>query len=188
MKRQNQFQLGFTLLEIMVAISVIAVLASMGYVSYQEFNRRQALIGANQTFRSNLRDIQSKASSGVKPAVAVCNAATLDGYRLSYFSSTQYRSEAYCGGAGSGVQVTYTLATGLQFHTPPTPPFIAFQFRGLGLGISPAVPLNNIRIRTSGTVNPQTHWYNLCIATSGEIKECGYSKGTVVPNCSIVCQ
>ncbi|MEK7166140.1 MAG: prepilin-type N-terminal cleavage/methylation domain-containing protein [Patescibacteria group bacterium] len=181
MERQYHTHLGFTLLEIMVAISVIALLASMGYVSYQEFNRRQALIGANQTFRSNLRDIQSKASSGVKPTSGVCNSPnTLTGYQVSYINSTQYRSEAFCSAGATGIQVTYTLASGLQFHSS----FATFQFRGLGLGLTPAVRVDNIRIRTTGAVpNAQTHWYSLCIAASGEIKECGYSKGTTVPSC-----
>jgi len=55
---------GFTLVEILVATSILAIIFGIGLARYQAFNRRQVLNQAVLTLQSDLRLAQSLAFSG----------------------------------------------------------------------------------------------------------------------------
>jgi len=68
---------GFTLLEILVAISIIVLLSSLGLASYVKFNRRQIVEQSTAKIVSELRLAQSFAANQQKPE---SGCLTLNGY------------------------------------------------------------------------------------------------------------
>lgn len=58
---------AFTLVELMVVVSIMALLFGLGYAQYQNFNRGQVLNQAALNLKNDLRDAQNSALSGIKP-------------------------------------------------------------------------------------------------------------------------
>ena len=78
--RQN----GYTLIEILVVITIMATLFGFGYANFRDFSRRQALQGAVKQVQGSLRKVQQSAISGVKPNDPKCNdPQVLNGYDLN---------------------------------------------------------------------------------------------------------
>ena len=96
---------GFTIIELLITISIMGLLLTLGLVYYQDFNRRQILNQAAKNLSSNLRLAQSRALSGEKPQ-DWCNAEdeTLVGYKLEFSSETEYQLLAVC--SSSEFQIT----------------------------------------------------------------------------------
>jgi prepilin-type N-terminal cleavage/methylation domain-containing protein len=90
-------RMGFTLVEIVVVISIMGLLLTTGLVYYQHFNRRQILNQAAKDLESNLRLAQGRALAGEKPE-GWCSgeAETLVGYRLEFISEIDYQISAVC--------------------------------------------------------------------------------------------
>lgn len=85
---------GYTLIELMVALTIAALLFLIGYASYREFVRRQALDNTYKELKSDLKLAQQQALSGEKPDS--CTGA-LFGYEVA-FAESAYTVSASCGG------------------------------------------------------------------------------------------
>ena len=57
-------QKGYTLIELLVGISIIAIIFGVGFVSYREFSRRQSLTGVTKQLVGDLRLAQQLALTG----------------------------------------------------------------------------------------------------------------------------
>lgn len=106
---------GFTLIEILVSLTIISLLVGVGYAGFRDFSRSQALEAVTRELRGELRAAQSLASSGYKPSnpTHVCeyNPSTmvdnyLRGYNISAFSSS-YVLFAICTGGTFAVKRVY---------------------------------------------------------------------------------
>jgi len=86
---------GFTLVELMVTITIIVLLAGVGAAGYINFNKTQALKSAANDLKNNLRLVQSKALAQEKPAGCV----NFEGYRLN---TSSYFMVALCDGVELG--------------------------------------------------------------------------------------
>lgn len=84
---------GFTLIEILVTMTIAGVLFAGGYAAYQDFSRRQALDNAYKELRTNLNLARQLAISGEK--LPSCT-SPLSGYRVDFYS-THYTLSAVCG-------------------------------------------------------------------------------------------
>jgi len=85
---------GFTLLELLVTITIITLVFSIGLTQYNRFNRRQILVKAKDQLISDLRLTQSRALSGEKPIG--CNTTPLSGHKLDFTSDSSYQIVAVC--------------------------------------------------------------------------------------------
>lgn len=56
-----RIKLGYTLIELLIVITIIVSFMSMGFAGYSRLNRRQKLIGAGESLKIILRDAQSRA-------------------------------------------------------------------------------------------------------------------------------
>jgi prepilin-type N-terminal cleavage/methylation domain-containing protein len=120
---------AYTLIELLVGLSIIGLIFSFGYVSFREFSRRQALIGTMKALKGDLRLTQSRALSGQKP---VSCASTLNGYSFIVTSQNTYEIKASCTGAVA--DKTVTLPGDIIFSAP-LPPTITFKVLGDGTNI-----------------------------------------------------
>lgn len=155
---------GYTLIEILVSITIIALLFIFGYASFREFSRRQAINSAVRVVRGDLRLAQQQALAGNKPADPKCNAPNLlDGY---YFraASTSYTIEAACSGVSGGPVTTKSVSLSSDISmTAPSPNPILFKVLGQGTNISSTA---TVVLTQAGTNNTQT----ITITSGGEIK------------------
>ena len=83
---------GFTLIEIMVVVTVSMVLVGLGLAQYNEFRQKQELIRSAENFATELREVQKRADIGQRVGCNNGNAgisglAELVGYRVEYKAS-----------------------------------------------------------------------------------------------------
>jgi Tfp pilus assembly protein FimT len=71
---------GFTLVELLIVFSVMALMAGIGFISLRDFSDRQVLATTTKDFASALRLARSQALSQVKPGS--CGDEPLTGYRV----------------------------------------------------------------------------------------------------------
>lgn len=90
---------GFTLIELIVAISVIAILSTLGIAAFVDYSRRQELENATKDIVETLNLAKSRAQSQVKPVAGKCDPSfgyVLKGHKV-IFKSKEYRISAVCG-------------------------------------------------------------------------------------------
>jgi len=87
-------QRAFTLIELLIAISIMAILFTIGIAKYNDFNRRQILSQATLELKSNLRLIQDKALSGEKDSSCI---SALEGWYISFPTDHSYKIYGQCG-------------------------------------------------------------------------------------------
>lgn len=85
---------GFTVVELLIILSLIALLFTLGVAQYNRFNRSQSLNRAKDELISNLRLAQGKAMAGEKPDA--CTEA-LSGHKLKFTDNQNYKIVAVCG-------------------------------------------------------------------------------------------
>lgn len=79
------FSRGFTLIEFIVVLSIIAILSTLGIVAFVNYSRIQALNAAASDVATILQTAKSRAQSQVKPTSGVCSgpsAPALTGYKV----------------------------------------------------------------------------------------------------------
>jgi prepilin-type N-terminal cleavage/methylation domain-containing protein len=153
---------GYTLIELLIGLSVIGLIFSFGFVSFREFSRRQSLISAGRTLTGQLRLTQELALSGNKPDDPLCNSSILHGYQIKIVTNSNYVIEASC--SSGNVQVkTIDLSVDISISTP-TPNPILFKVLGQGTNIdAPDATITLTQIQTGAT-------RDVVISKSGEIK------------------
>lgn len=159
---------AYTLIEILVGLTIISLLFSFGYVSFRDFSRRETLSGAAKGVQGDLRIAQSLASAGQKPDDPNCNSpASLSGYIFKILSSSQYEIRASCsGGNASLANKTVTLGTGTSFASPfPSPNPILFKTldNGTNLGSGQNATIKMVQ---AGTNNQTT----ITVSSGGQIQ------------------
>lgn len=140
---------GYTLIELLVGISIVSIIFGIGFAGYRDFSRRQALTGVSKQFKADLRLIQQLALTGQKPTGVSCD--TLNSYTFSRTSASTYNLIANCvsslGVVSSPIYKTVNLGTDITYtSTNPT-----FRFKVLGQGTN--LTANNVitLTHTSGT-------------------------------------
>lgn len=162
LKRKNNS--GFTLIEILVGLTIIGLLFGFGFVSFRDFSRRQALYGTVRNLKGDLRLAQETALAGKKPANSNCNSPnTLSGYNYTSVSDSEYRIEAVCSG-GLVVVKTVALPSDVAI-SPPSPNPVRFNVLGNGTNVAPGADAL-ITLTQDGTGSQTT----VKITSSGEIQ------------------
>lgn len=88
---------GFTLIEFIVVLSILAIVSTLGIVAFANYSRIQALNAAASDVLVMLQTAKSRAQSQVKPAS--CITPPLVGYQIIISSASIYRLEVVCGDA-----------------------------------------------------------------------------------------
>jgi len=146
---------GYTLIEILITLTIVALLFGFGYASFRDFSRRQALSNAVSAVQGDLRIAQGDAATGQKPADHSCDfPKTLDGYSFVIFPPSEYKIEANC---VMGINITttvvkdVTLDSSLTLSNPGT-----LQFKVLDQGTTAATSNWVLTLTQAGTSNTAT--------------------------------
>jgi len=107
--RNKRFSEGFTFIELIIVLSVTAIISVIGIVSFVSYNQTQSLNTAAEDIVSMFNLAKSRAASGVKPSTAPCSVETLNGYQISIsIVNKTYRLDAVCS-SGTSLILTSTL-------------------------------------------------------------------------------
>lgn len=88
---------GFTLIEISIVISVLAILTTVGLASFVSYSRTQAVQSASYELITTLNLAKSRSFSQVKPTA--CINTSLDGYKVVILPDYKsYELDAVCSG------------------------------------------------------------------------------------------
>jgi prepilin-type N-terminal cleavage/methylation domain-containing protein len=88
-------QKGFTLIELMIAISIMAVVGVLGIVGFSNFNKAQVLQTSTNEVIMKLNLAKSRAQSQIKPSACP---GRLDGYRVVISTPKSYILYVVCSG------------------------------------------------------------------------------------------
>lgn len=126
---------GYTLIELLIVITIGIIVFSVGIASYREFSRRQALTGLSKQLIADLRLAQQQALTGQKPTGVAC--AKLVGYQFTRTSVSNYKLYARCDNAGVFVNheiKSVDLSSGTTFTS--TNANILFKVLGQGTDLT----------------------------------------------------
>ena len=141
---------AYTLIELLVGITIMALIFSIGFVSYRDFSRKQALTGVTKGLISDLRLIQQKALAGEK----IGSCTTLNGYKIN-ISSSSYSLYASCASDILLKTVDLTVNEVTLTLTPPIPTnTITFKVLGQGTDLTSeeTIRITNSKINKTSTV------------------------------------
>lgn len=126
---------GYTLIEILVGLTIISLVFITGYISYREFSRRQLLGAASRQVIADLRLAQAQAFAGKKPGTIACaDPNYLEGVSFFILNATSYRIAALC--KPSSFYVTIKDVTFQSGVTINNPGLITFKVLGQGTNLS----------------------------------------------------
>ena len=156
---------AFTLIEILIAISIMGLVFGVGYASFRGFSRRQSLISFARKIKGDLSLARQKAMAGEKPESLSCNSPnTLSGYNFRLVSNTNYVLEAVCSGGIVAVEGKDIDAPGGVSMSYPSPNPIVFKVLGSGTNIVSSDA--QITLTQTGTGNT----ISVYVTKGGEIK------------------
>lgn len=90
---------GYSLVEVLIAISIMVALFTLGFTNYRDFSRRQSLQNAAGKIQADLRLAQEMALSGQKPTDSNCTGTnSLNGYFFNVINTSTYEIRASCTG------------------------------------------------------------------------------------------
>lgn len=154
-------RLGYTLIEILIGMSIIGLIFNFGYISYRDFARRQSLLSSARRLKADLRLAQEQALSGKKPSSIACSGeGSLNGYDFYVDSATSYIIQANCVGGLVNDKVVQ-ISSEISLSPFPT----RFTFKVIGKGTSLSGPAT-ITLTQAVTENTQI----VTISPEGEIK------------------
>jgi len=137
---------AFTLIEVLVVISLTAILLGFGFAGFRQYSQRQSLFAAARTVKGDLRILQEKALAGEK--IDPCIGKRLDGYRFDILpDNTQYNISQLCSGTVYDIE-NKNVASGFTVKATREP--ILFKVLGQGTDI-PSGTSSVITLTQTGT-------------------------------------
>jgi len=132
---------GFTLIELVVAFSIMAILGTVGIASFVSYSRSQSLQQATNDLTMTINTARAKSLAQVSN---ICSGSgVFNGYDV-VISTNSYNLNAEC--SGSNVLIKSTpFPTGVSLHNPPSPP-ITITFAVLSGGVTVTPTAANIQI------------------------------------------
>lgn len=126
---------GFTLIELIVSVTLLLLLSGLFIANYTGFRNSQIVKQSASDLISNLQAVRTMASAGVKPV----GCDTLVGYVMNFPTSQTYTSQALCKIGTVGTPDFYTLPTGVTFS--PTPQSITFYALNGGASVDQTITI-----------------------------------------------
>lgn len=124
---------GFTLIEILVVFSVIAILSGIGVASFASYSRSQQLAQSGNNIKLLVSQARFSALSGVKTNqdqsgnTITCGNESLVGYAVTVIGNNQLELSMECANTSSQTFKTLTIPTGYTFDNSTTCTQIKFD-------------------------------------------------------------
>lgn len=161
---------GFTLVELLVSLSILGVLLSLGVANYRDYARRQGVLSAAKLVEADLRLAQEMANSGEKPS-AGCG--TLDGYRFSINpGGTTYDILADCTSPDVVIKNDVALPANISMAAvvnPGSASINTFVFKILGHGTN-LVAGTTVNISFTFIPDPTVQKSQVLVTAAGDVR------------------
>ena len=109
-------QKGFTLIELMVVLSVTAVLGTLGIAGFTTYNQIHVLQSATFDVMTVLNLAKSRSQSQVKISALCASSETLNGYKVEILAPRNYTLHLRCSGVDRQVsEETKILPSDINF-------------------------------------------------------------------------
>lgn len=167
-RKHQALKSGYTLIEILVSLTIIALLFGIGYVNFRDFSRRQALAGAAKNMQGDMSLTKQLAFSGQKPSDPKCDSPNLlDSYDFTIIPPSDYSVQANC---TKGVVITKNVALPADISISSIyrgGPFNTISFKVLGQGTNIPVSQSVVfRLTQAGTNST----FDITIGAGGNIQ------------------
>jgi len=131
---------GYTLIELLIAMTIVTIVFTIGLVSFRDFSRRQALTGILKSVKADLRLAQQFALTGQKP-VDCDSSNSLTGYTFRITGNYTYEIVANCvsGVTANDIIIKSVDFTVNQVTIEANPSSV--KFKSLGQGTNLTAPL-----------------------------------------------
>lgn len=152
---------GYTIVELLIVISILALFAAFGFANFRGFSQRQEVANSTEQVISDLRFAQSQALAGTKPTSCT---GDLQGYRFAVTGSSppSYAISAVC---DNTVLVKTALLPATINLTTGSP--ILFMTVGHGTDILPG---GSVTISISGELQSVPS-QSVIVNSNGEIRQ-----------------
>lgn len=163
-------QCGYTLVEILIGMTILSFLFVAGYTAYREFVRRQILTATTEELKLNLNVVRQKAQGGERPDAGECYDNFL-GYMVT-FNADSYSTSPDCDAEGgdpgplSPYFVTYELPETVTVSVSGTTSPNEILFKAVGGGTD--VMIGGATITLTHTLSSNSK--SLTVSTTGVIK------------------
>lgn len=117
---------GFTLIEILLAMSIVLILTGGGIAGYQNAIKKQTLMAVRNQLTEDIRKVQSNAINGKKIACVT----PLEEWQIQ-INSNNYVLNERC---GTDNPTTVSIANGVTLTLTIDPPTNIIKFKPLGQG------------------------------------------------------
>ncbi len=121
---------GYTLIELLIVMAIMGILFTVGYLSFQDYSRRQSLLAVGRSVRVDIKTAIESAIAGNKPATC---SNVLNAYQFQVTSGTTYEIDAICS-AGNVVITQRTIPSGITISAPNPNP-VMFKVLAQGTNI-----------------------------------------------------
>ncbi len=174
----SKYQAGFTFLELIVVFSVMAIISTVGVVSFNQYNKSQEINGSVSDIVNILNLAKSNSRSQIKPAICDSLGYTLKSYRVTINISTHstfpnsLELHAECLGPSGPLDLHY-YGTGENPNTP------------LRLTLPKNIEIENVLSNVSTKDDPKIFFYPLFQGDVDGGKICIDSDGAAVKSIEV---
>lgn len=173
---------GYSLLELLVVVSIMGIVFAGGFASYRDYQRRQNLESIVRLVRGDLRLAQEYALAGKKPTDAgnPCLTSSLIGYAFDRgggtYGNSSYTIKAVCGNGDYTVKLVDFYADFPTIQLQPYNPGNVLVFKVLGRGTNcadtPSCSTSAIDLKdtTIGGPCPGNGCKEIIVSTEGNIQ------------------
>jgi len=166
----KELKAGYTFIEILIVMTIIGILMTVGLASYNSFNRDRITRKAVDDIRTYLRMVGSRAKNNEKDTT-VCNTATdtLNGWYFDFVSLNSLRIYGSCGDPVKTFgETNLSIPAEIEITTAPDPNLDAILFYpppGDATGNQTNLPAGGVTILVNGVeelkVDPSGNVSNL---------------------------
>lgn len=140
---------GYTLIEILVSLTIISLIFYFGFVNFRDFSRRQTLESEARMLKTKIRAVQQLSLSGERPSGITCRApAVINGYLLKFYER-YYEIKALCGENESLVE-RVDLSSGILLSS--TSPTLLYKSVGDGTNLTSDLVLTLTQEQTGNRI------------------------------------
>ena len=156
-KQHNE---GFTLIEILVVFSIVAVLSGIGIASFASYSRTQQLNQTANNIKLLVNEARFNALSAVKTnkdqngSAVTCGNESFEGYSITVIGNDQVRLSLQCDNIGSLTTKNLTMPKGYAIGNGTTCVEIHFDsLSSTGSGIPCQIVLNGYNLEKTISVD-----------------------------------
>lgn len=181
---------AFTLIELMVVISLVGIFLAIGSLSFSQISKRQDVLSAANNLRNNLLVVQTNANNGViKQGTLGCSGDSVEGWALKFTNSTNFGPIIKCSNQripNTSEVNSYIRANYFPSNVTVSTPLTDVMFLALNKGIYTCQDITHVnQVKdNAGNIDPScsqvTGTHNIDVTNGTQIYRVSVASGGVI--------